>query len=199
MKDPRKMEIAYRILELESKSINDLAQYLDDSFFRSVEIILKCTGMLYTSGVGSSGIVAMRFAHLITCCGTPAFFIHPVEALHGHAGVLRNQDVLFAISKGGRSDEMNALVKLAREKGVFVLSLTENSDSPICEMSDIALIVKSREETGVLKYVAPVSSVAHAALCDVICTLVLQEKGIDEKYIEAIHPGGEVGKTLRGK
>jgi arabinose-5-phosphate isomerase len=194
-----RINIAEQLIDIESRSIIFLKNYLSEQFFKAIDKILECEGILYTSGVGGSGIVAMRFAHLITCCGIPSIFLHPTEGIHGHAGVFRKKDILFTISKGGMSEELFRIGKISNLKGTFTIVLTENRESSLVQMSDIAILVKSDVEEGILKYIAPVSSVVHSALCDIICAVVLKEKGIDKHYIRQIHPGGEVGKILQNE
>ncbi|GAG71202.1 unnamed protein product, partial [marine sediment metagenome] len=123
-------------------------------------------------------------------------FLHPTEGVHGNSGVLKPEDILILISKGGMTDELEKFARVAKDLNVPVMAFSENEKSSLFGIADYTLKLKSKQEEGLLKFVAPVSSVVHSSICDAICAIVILEGRITRKKLKNIHPGGEVGKEL---
>ena len=137
------LELARSTIQKEIDGIATLAEQLDGKFVEAVETILECKGHVLVTGAGTSNPVAARLAHLLSCCGTPALFIHPGDSQHGLAGAVTKQDVLLAISKGGETTEVNHLAQVARSRGAVVVAIVENPDSTLGKLSDVVLLVQS--------------------------------------------------------
>jgi D-arabinose 5-phosphate isomerase GutQ len=129
------LQLARAVIERESASVALLADQIDDSFLDVVQTLLSCTGHVLVSASGTSRAVAIRLAHLLSCCGTPALFIHPVDSQHGLAGAVTARDVLLLISKGGETDAINHLAEVAKKREAVVIGLTENPESTLGVLS----------------------------------------------------------------
>jgi arabinose-5-phosphate isomerase len=158
--------------------------------------MLNCEGHVLVAGAGTSHAVALRFAHLLSCCGTPALFLHPGDCQHGLAGAVRQQDVLVVLSKGGETGEVNFLARFARERGAFVIGISEKPDSTLAGISDILLDVKTPENADPYGMIATASSISNSAFCDAICVVLLNLRNYSQEQFGQTHPGGAVGKKL---
>jgi arabinose-5-phosphate isomerase len=140
--------------------------------------------------------VAARLAHLLSCCGTPALFIHPGDSQHGLAGAVTKRDVLFTISKGGETAEVNHLARIAKKQGATVIALTENPDSTLGRLSDVVLRVQAPAGADPYGMIATGSSLVNAAVGDALCVVLLKLRGYSKEDFGVTHPGGAVGKKL---
>jgi len=143
--------------------------------------------------------VGARLAHLLSCCGTPALFIHPGDAQHGLSGAVTDRDVLILISKGGETTEVNTLASIAKQRGARLIALTEQPDSSLGRMSDLVLCV--RPPAGVDPYgmIATGSSLVNAAFGDALCVVLLHMRGYTREQFGQTHPGGAVGRQRAAK
>ena len=190
------LERARAVVELESNAIKELAPQFDESLLKVLDLLFICRGHVLVTGVGTSRAVAERFAHLLSCCGTPALFIHAADSLHGGAGAIKPEDVVYVISKGGQSIEINQFARLAHQRGAVVIAHTEKPDSPLGQMSDIVLQIIARSEIDPYGMIATGSSLVNSAACDAICVLLLERRGYSKDEFGKTHPGGAVGKQL---
>ena len=181
----------------ESAAIGALQQQLDESFVQAVDTILACQGHVIVSGAGTSSAVARRLAHLLTCVGAPALYLDAGQSAHGSAAAVMAKDVVFAISKGGETEELNNLVRVAREKQAKVISLTENKQSSMARLSDVVLSIKVDKSVDGHGVIALGSSLAAAAFGDALCFALLSVREWDKAAFLKVHPGGAVGKRLR--
>ncbi|MEM1672730.1 MAG: SIS domain-containing protein [Archaeoglobaceae archaeon] len=191
-----KLATARRMIEDEIKVLENLLPQLDERLVKVAELIMHCKGKVLVVGSGTSRYIAERFAHLAACCKLPVFFLHPCDALHGSSGAINKDDVLLAISKGGETSEVNEIAKIAKTKGAVVLALTGNEKSSLVTLSDYVIVIESEgaDPYGVL---ACGSSLAHAAVTDAICAVILAETGLNLKEFAEQHPRGAVGLRLR--
>ncbi len=136
------LTIAHETVRREARAIATLEAQLDESLARVAELLLSCAGHVLVSGVGTSHAVAWRLAHLLSCAGTPALFLHPTDSLHGSAGAITAQDVVIAISKGGETDEGNRFVGIARAHGARIVGITERPESTLGRQCDLVLKVR---------------------------------------------------------
>ena len=171
------MAVARSTIQRESAVVAALAQQLDDSFSAAVDLMLNCQGHVLVAGAGTSHAVGARMAHLLSCCGTPALFIHPGDSQHGLAGPPPPRDVLIAISKGGTTTEVNQLARIARERGAKLIGLTENPQSPLAGYCDVVLCVKAPADSDPYGMIATGSSLFNAALGDALCEVLLKLRG----------------------
>ena len=187
---------AREVVQNEAKAVAALAEQFDHSLEEVARILLECQGHVLVAGAGTSAAMARRFAHLLSCCGTPALPISAADSLHGGAGAIRPGDVVFIISKGGHSAEINQFAQIARQRGAKVIAQTENPDSPLAQMSDAVFCVKAAGDVDPYGMIATGSSLVNGAAGDALCVLLLEMKGYTKEAFGATHPGGAVGKKL---
>jgi D-arabinose 5-phosphate isomerase GutQ len=192
------IKMAADAVELESIAIASLAKQLKSSLAQAAYMMLKCNGHIIVSGSGTSHAVALRFAHLLSCSGTPALFLHPGDSQHGAAGAVRNEDVLVALSKGGETVEVNFLASVAKERGAKVIGITEKPASTLGILCDLVLEIKAPEGVDPYGMIATGSSLFNSAFCDALCVVLLNLRGYSEEQFGKTHPGGAVGQKLKG-
>jgi len=190
------LPLAQSVIRQESAAVAVLVDQLDDHFVEAVQKLLVCEGHVLVAGAGTSNPVAARLAHLLSCCGTPALFIHPGDSQHGLAGAVTKRDILFAISKGGETAEVNHLAQVAKERGATVIALTENPDSTLGKASDVVLRVQAPPDADPYSMIATGSSLVNAAVGDALCVVLLKLRGYSKEDFAATHPGGAVGRRL---
>jgi D-arabinose 5-phosphate isomerase GutQ len=193
------LERARRVIESEAKAVSALKDQLTEELAGIVNMIINCKGHVLTAGAGTSWAIAERFAHLLACCGTPALFINAANAIHGGAGSITEKDVVYVISKGGQSAELNKFVKIARERGAKIIVHTEKPDSELGRLSDAVYHIVAPEDVDPYGMIATGSSLVNAAACDVLCILLLEMRGYTRQQFGQTHPGGAVGERLRKK
>jgi len=184
-------------LRQEAAAIAGLAMMLDDSFSEALAAILNCAGHIITSGAGTSSAVARRLAHLLSCVGSPAFFLDPGMSLHGSAGAVKSGDILIAISKGGETDELNNLIEVAGIRGATVISITSREGSTMEGLSDIVVRFTTEDAVDGFGMITLGNSLAAAAVGDAMCFALLTIRGFDREEFLKLHPGGAVGKMLK--
>jgi len=177
-------------------AVRALAHQVDASLLCVAEALLHCRGHVLVTGAGTSHAVALRLAHLLSCSGTPALCLDAGASLHGGAGAIRTDDVLYVISKGGQSAEINSLVRIAKERGALVVAQTEAPQSPLGELADLVYCVVAPAVIDPYGMIALGSSLVNAAAGDLLCHLLLQMRGYSREAFGATHPGGAVGRRL---
>ena len=187
---------AREIVEREAQAVKALADQFDENLAGILDLMLNCQGHVLVTGAGTSHAMAQRFAHLLSCSGTPALCISAADSLHGGAGAVTANDVVFIISKGGRSAEINQFVEIARQRGAKVIAQTENPDSPLAQMSDAVFDVRIVGDVDPYGMIATGSSLANGAAGDVLCVLLLELREYSREEFGETHPGGAVGKKL---
>jgi len=190
------LELARSTIQKEIDGVATLIHQLDDRFVEVAERLLKCKGHVLVTGAGTSNPVAARLAHLLSCCGTPALFIHPGDSQHGLAGAVSKQDVLLAISKGGETTEVKHLAQVAKNRGATVIAMTEKPDSTIGRLSDVVLFVKAPPDGDPHGMIATGSSLVNAAMGDALCVVLLRLRDYSLEEFGETHPGGAVGRKL---
>ena len=188
--------LARETVAAEARAVAALAAQFDDSLARVAEALLRCPGHVLVTGAGTSHAVAQRLAHLLSCSGTPALCLNAADSLHGGSGAIRAGDLLYVISKGGRSAEINALVTIARQRGATVVAQTEAPDSPLGQMADLILQVVAPADVDPFGMVATGSSLVNAAAGDALCVVLLHLRGYSREQFATTHPAGAVGHKL---
>jgi arabinose-5-phosphate isomerase len=187
---------AQEIVRREAEAIGALAGQFDECLADVVSLLLNCEGHVLVTGAGTSRAMAKRLAHLLSCSGTPALFISASDGLHGGSGAVTADDVVYLISKGGHSVEINDFAKIARSRGAKLIAQTENPDSPLGQMCDAVYEVRTEAEVDPYGMVATGSSLVNGAAGDVLCVLLLELRGHTKEAFGRTHPGGAVGKKL---
>ncbi len=162
-----------------------------------LSLIFNCEGHVLVAGAGTSNAMAQRFAHLLSCSGTPALHVSAADSLHGGAGAVTDKDIVYVISKGGRTEEINRFAEIAQQRGAKVIAQTENLESPLAQMSDTIFHVATEGEIDPYGMIATGSSLVNGAAGDVLCVLLLEKRGYSRDDFGMTHPGGAVGKKLK--
>jgi arabinose-5-phosphate isomerase len=191
-------QLGIEVIERESAAVASAAAQLDETFVDAVQVLLECEGKVLVSGSGTSHAVALRFAHLLSCVGTPALFLHPGDSQHGASGAVAKGDVWIGLSKGGETTEVIFLAGIARQRGATVLAITEKPASSLGRLADIVLHVTAPDGVDPFGMVATGSSLFNAAFCDAICVALLELRGYSVDDFGETHPGGAVGHKIRG-
>jgi D-arabinose 5-phosphate isomerase GutQ len=190
------LQTARSAIERESSAVANLAQQIGPDFVAAAQVLLACQGHVLVSGSGTSHAVAARLAHLLSCCGTPALFIHPGDSQHGLAGAVTARDVLIALSKGGETTEVNFLANLARQRGAQVIAITEKPQSTLGRLSHLVLRVETPPDADPHGMIATGSSLVNCAFGDALCVVLLQMRGYTREQFGETHPGGAVGRRI---
>jgi len=198
MEEQQIFKLIVNVIETESRAVASLMDQIKPSILKAIQLMFNCQGHVIVSGSGTSHAVALRFAHLLSCVGTPAFFLHPGDSQHGAAGAVRPEDVWVGISKGGETAEVCYLAGIAKKRGAKVLAITENPDSTLGKLADLTLEVKAPEGVDPFDMVATGSSLVNSAFCDAICVALLNLRGYSLEQFGETHPGGAVGQKLKG-
>jgi len=178
----------------EAEALRLIGESLDERFVAAVRLIRMARGKVVTVGVGTSGPVARRLAHLLSTSGTPSLFLHPGDALHGGLGAITATDVVLAISKGGGSAELNEFIRLAKTRGAAVLVLTARAESPLARAADVAVILPQTHDSDPGGIIAMGSSLAAAAWGDALAIVLMQISGYSWEQVIDAHPSGAVGQ-----
>jgi arabinose-5-phosphate isomerase len=201
MSSPKDMKTtlatAIRVLRIEADAIAGMIERLDERFEKAVEVLHQCKGRVVVSGLGKSGLIGRKTAATFASTGTPSFFLHAAEALHGDLGMLTDNDVLLAISSSGETEELLELVEAAKRLGIHLITLTANSRSTLASASDVVLDIAVKEEACSLNLAPTASTAAAMAMGDALAIALLERRGFKEEDFAALHPGGRLGKKLR--
>ena len=185
-----------RVLREEAEAILSLAERLGPSFDKAVEAILRCEGRVVVTGIGKSGSIARKIASTFASTGTPALFLHPAEAHHGDFGMLVKGDVLLAISKSGKTNEVLSMIPYAKAVGVPVIAMVGDLKSRLAELADIVLDCTVPREADSLNLTPTTSSTATLALGDALAVTVMDRRQFTPRDFVHFHPGGELGRKL---
>jgi arabinose-5-phosphate isomerase len=190
------LERARRIFEIESEAILQLRERLNEDFARAVNLILECRGKVIVTGIGKSGLVSQKMASTFACSGTPAFFLHPAEGLHGDIGMIARDDVVIAVSNSGETEEILKLLPIIKRSGLKLISMTGNCNSELARNGDVVLDIGVKQEACSLGLVPTASTAATMAMGDALAITVLERRGFCEDDFALLHPGGSLGKKL---
>ncbi len=190
------LEMARRVLRIEADAVSALAERLGPEFGAAVELILACHGRVIVSGIGKSGHVARKIAATMASTGTPAFFVHAAEAVHGDLGMITRDDVLIALSNSGENDELLTIVPLVKRQGGRLIAITGNAASPLALDADVHLDARVDEEACPLNLAPTASTTAALALGDALAVALLAARGFGAEDFARSHPGGALGRKL---
>jgi arabinose-5-phosphate isomerase len=190
------LDTARRVLRIEAQALQDLLARLDGSFESAVELLLSCKGRVVVTGMGKSGLVGRKISATLSSTGTPSFFLHPADALHGDLGMLAKGDVLLAITYGGETQEILNLLETLKRLEIPIVALTGNSKSTLAETSDVVLDVSVKEEACTLNLAPTASTTVAMALGDALAVSLLERRGFKPDDFAELHPAGRLGKKL---
>ncbi|CAB3819116.1 KpsF/GutQ family sugar-phosphate isomerase [Achromobacter mucicolens] len=187
---------ARRTLQIESQGLQDLSARLDDSFTRVVDLLLACRGRVVVSGIGKTGHIARKIAATLASTGTPAFFVHAAEAVHGDLGMITRDDVLIAISYSGSGSELLTILPVVRRMGAGLVAITGNPQSELARQADIHLDASVAQEACPMNLAPTASTTAALALGDALAVACLEARGFGPQDFARSHPGGALGRRL---
>lgn len=190
------LDTARRVLQIEAQAIQDVLARLNSSFERAVDLFFACKGHVAVTGMGKSGIVGRKISATLSSTGTPSFFLHPAEALHGDLGMLARGDAMLAISYGGETREIVALLDALKRLEIRLVALTGNPKSTIAEASDLVIDVRVTEEACSLNLAPTASTTVAMAVGDALAVSLLERRDFRQDDFAALHPAGSIGKRL---
>ncbi|MDP2893865.1 MAG: KpsF/GutQ family sugar-phosphate isomerase [Sulfurimonas sp.] len=189
-------QIAQETLKIEAQTLLDSAQNIGDVFDKAVEIILSCRGKLIVTGVGKSGLIGAKMAATFASTGTPSFFLHPTEALHGDLGMIGKDDVVLAISYSGESEELSSILPHIKRFDTPLIGMTRERNSTLGRYSDVVIDVVVEKEACPLNIAPTSSTTLTLALGDALAVCLMRAKNFKKSDFASFHPGGSLGKQL---
>jgi len=190
------LSLARKVLETEAAAVLALVDRLDERFARAVTLVRDCRGRVIVTGMGKSGIICRKIAATLASTGTPAFFLHPAEAVHGDLGVIQADDVVIAMSYSGETEELTRVLETLKRIGAPLIAVTGDLKSTLAQAADVALDCRVSEEACPMNLVPTASTTAALAMGDALAMAVLVEKGFRPEDFANLHPGGKLGKKL---
>ncbi len=190
---------AKNVFAIEKECIEKMAEYFDETAYSKAIELLKNAARIGCTGCGHSGIICQHFAHLMCCIDQPARFISPAEAVHGATGYLQAGDVCVFASRGGKTKELLPVLDICRAKGVKVISITENMESPLAQGADVVLKQYVNRETDKYNCQGTTSSTSLAVIFHILQTALLEETDFKNEQFALVHPAGAVGERLNQK
>jgi len=192
----RVLQRAAETLKIEAESILKLITRLDNNFTLAVDAILNCKGKIILTGIGKSGFIARKIASTLSSTGTPSIYLHPAESSHGDLGVISNHDLVIALSYGGETAELNAVLNFISRNGVFLIALTSKSSSTLAQAANIFIDISVEKEACPLNLAPTSSSTATLAMGDALAMSVLEVRGFKSENFAEFHPSGSLGAKL---
>ena len=193
------MAAAKAAYDIEAKCITEMKDYMDDESFSKAVELLSAAPRIGAAGSGHSGIICQHFAHLMCCIERPARFISPAEAIHGATGFLQEGDVMVFASRGGKTKELLPIVDICKAKGVSIITVTENLDSPLAQAADVVLKQYVNRETDKWNAQGTTSTTALCMIFHALQAAMIEHTGYQAEQFALIHPGGAVGERLNHK
>jgi arabinose-5-phosphate isomerase len=190
------LTLARKVLQTEAAAVLALVDRLDDRFAEAVSLVVRCKGRVIVTGMGKSGIICRKIAATLASTGTPAFFLHPAEAVHGDLGVIQSDDVVIAMSYSGETEELTRVLETLKRIGAPLIALTGGPNSTLAQAANVALDCSVSEEACPMNLVPTASTTAALAMGDALAMTVLVEKGFKPDDFANLHPGGKLGKRL---
>jgi len=193
---PKMEETARKVLRLEAQAIQELIGRINETFTQAIEILHDCKGRVVVTGMGKSGLIGKKIAATLASTGTPAFFLHPAEGVHGDLGMVSRGDAVLLLSNSGETGELITILPAFKRLAVPLICLTGNSRSTLAKNSDVVIDVGVKEEAGPLGLVPTASTTATLAMGDALSVALLEKRGFKEADFAYFHPGGTIGKKL---
>jgi len=187
---------AKRVIRVEAEALLNLEASIDVAFERAVEMILAATGRVVVTGMGKSGLIGQKIASTMASTGTPAFFLHPAEGIHGDLGMIMRGDVVIAISNSGETDEVVRILPTIKRLGASLIAMAGNPSSTLAKSGDIFLDISVKEEACPLGLAPTASTTVTLAMGDAIAVALLVSRGFQAEDFAMFHPGGTLGRRL---
>ena len=193
------LDAAKAAYDIEAACITQMKDYFDEEQFAKAVELLSAAPRIGAAGSGHSGILCQHFAHLMCCIERPARFVSPAEAIHGASGFLQKGDVMLFASRGGKTKELLPIVDICKAKGVSIVTVTENLESPLAQAADVVLKQFVNRETDKWNAQGTTSSTALCMIFHALQAAIIEHTGYQAEQFALIHPGGAVGERLNGK
>jgi arabinose-5-phosphate isomerase len=190
------IEFAREVIRLEAAAVAALERLLDERFGRAVELVLGCQGHVVTTGMGKSGLIAQKLSATLASTGTPSFFLHPAEAIHGDLGRVAEKDLVIALSNSGATEEVLRLVPSVKRIGAKLVAVTRDAESPLARHADCVLPLGALPEACPVGLAPTTSTTAQLALGDALAMTVAKRRRFSREDYALYHPGGELGRSL---
>ncbi|MCM0081360.1 KpsF/GutQ family sugar-phosphate isomerase [Geomonas sp. Red32] len=190
------LEEAKRVIRVEAEALRNLESSIDGTFERAVEMILEAPGRVVVTGMGKSGLVGQKIASTMASTGTPAFFLHPAEGIHGDLGMIMKGDVVIAISNSGETEEVIRILPIIKRLGASLIAMAGNPNSTLAKSGDLFLDISVKEEACPLGLAPTASTTVTLAMGDAIAVALLVSRGFKAEDFALFHPGGALGKKL---
>ncbi|TFZ01927.1 KpsF/GutQ family sugar-phosphate isomerase [Ramlibacter humi] len=190
------LRLAQETFDIEAAAVLGLKARTGDAFARAVQAMLAVRGRVVVMGMGKSGHIGRKVAATLASTGTPAMFVHPAEASHGDLGMIKAIDLVLAISNGGESDEITAILPILKRFGVALVAMTGNANSTLAQHADIVLDSGVEKEACPLQLAPTASTTAQLALGDALAVALLDARGFRSEDFARSHPGGSLGRKL---
>ena len=190
------IEIGKNAIQEEIEALKNLKEAIDENFEKAVNLILNTKGKVIITGMGKSGLIGKKISATLASTGTPSFFLHPAEAIHGDLGMISKEDTIIAISNSGETPELLAIIPTIKRWGNPIIAITNNPKSKLAKESDIHLFLNVKKEACPLNLAPTSSSTATLALGDALAIALLKQRGFTERDFAIFHPGGSLGKKL---
>ncbi len=187
---------AQEVIEIELKAVSKQREHINEHFDRACQILLACTGRIIILGMGKSGHIASKIAATLASTGSPAFSIHPAEAMHGDLGMIRHNDVVMAISYSGKTAEILNLAPFIKNMQIPVIALTGDAKSPLARLADVHISIAVDQEACPLGLAPTASTTATLVMGDALAIALLDARGFTKEQFALSHPGGSLGKRL---
>lgn len=190
------LEEAKKVIRIEAEALLALADAINGAFEQAVRLILASKGRVVVTGMGKSGLIGQKIASTMASTGTPAFFLHPAEGIHGDLGMIMKGDVVIAISNSGETEEVVRILSIIKRLGASLVAMTGNASSTLARTGDVFLDISVKEEACPLGLAPTASTTATLAMGDALAVALLLERGFNAEDFALFHPGGALGKKL---
>ena len=187
---------AREVLGIEASGILSIKDRLGEAFIQAVDLLYSCEGKVVVTGLGKSGLICRKVAATLSSTGTPSFFLHAADGIHGDLGMVMEGDVVLAVSNSGETDELLKLLPILKRMGLKIIVMTGNSGSALSRAADVILDVAVKEEGCPLGLSPMASTTAALAVGDALAVILLEKRGFKEEDFALRHPGGILGRKL---
>lgn len=190
------VERGARTLRIEADALSGLIERLDEGFIQAVDIVLGCRGKVAVTGMGKSGLIGQKISATLASTGTPSYFLHPAEGVHGDLGMVTKEDVIVALSYSGETDEVVRILPVFARLGTPLIAITGEENSTLWRAAQAVLNIYVKEEACPIQLAPTASSTAALAMGDALAMAVLEARGFQPEDFARFHPGGTIGKKL---
>ena len=193
------IKIAKEVFKIEAKTIEDLSKKVDENFTKTIELILNTKGRCVISGMGKSGHIGAKIAATLASTGTPSFFMHPAEALHGDLGMLTKDDVVLAISNSGETEELLKIIPIIKRRNIPLIAMSGKKNSTLAKQANLFLDISVEKEACPLQLAPMSSTTATLVMGDAIAAALMKARDFKPDDFALFHPGGSLGRKLLTK